>query len=75
MLANICSRQLKQTTFSDAVFTGHITIVKIVKVIYLLWAPQGFWGSGENDKIFSGSWGALVIILGELGSKLIILGI
>ena len=38
--------------------------------------PQGFWGSGENGYLFSGSWGALLIIfLGELGSKLIILGI
>ena len=37
--------------------------------------PQGFWGSGENGYSFSGSWGALIIILGELGSKLIILGI
>ena len=37
--------------------------------------PQGFWGSGENGYSFSGSWGALVIVLGELGSKLIILGI
>ena len=39
------------------------------------WGPQGFWGSGENGYLFSGSWGALVIILGELGSKLIIWGI
>ena len=39
------------------------------------WAPRGFGGSGENGYLFSGSWGALVIILGELGSKLIILGI
>ena len=38
-------------------------------------APQGFWGSGENGYLFSGNWGALVIILGELGSKLIILSI
>ena len=38
-------------------------------------APQRFWGSGENGFLFSGSGGALVIILGELGSKLIILGI
>ena len=37
--------------------------------------PQGFCGSGENGYLFSGSWGALVIILGELGSKLIIFGI
>ena len=37
--------------------------------------PQGLWGSGENGYLFSGGWGALVIILGELVSKLIILGI
>ena len=33
---------------------------------------QGFWGSGEIGYLFSGSWGALVNILGELGSKVII---
>ena len=33
--------------------------------------PQGFWGSGEKGYLFSGSWGALVIILGKQGSKLI----
>ena len=38
-------------------------------------APQGFWGSGENGYLFSGSWGALVIIFRDLGSKLIVLGI
>ena len=37
--------------------------------------PQGFWGSGEEGHLFSGSWGALLIILGELGSKHILLGI
>ena len=31
----------------------------------ILWAPQGFWGSGEDGYLFSRSWGALVIILGE----------
>ena len=36
--------------------------------------PQGFWGSGENGYLFSGSWGALVIIFRDLGSKLIVLG-
>ena len=36
--------------------------------------PQGFWGSRENGYLFSGIWGALVIILGELRSKLIVLG-
>ena len=40
-----------------------------------LLAPQGFWGSGEKGYLFSGSWGALLIILGELGSKHILLGI
>ena len=38
-------------------------------------APQGFWGSGEKGYLFSGSWGALLIILGELGSKHILSGI
>ena len=37
--------------------------------------PQGFWGSGKKGYLFSGSWGALLIILGELGSKHILLGI
>ena len=34
------------------------------------WGPHGFWGSGENYYLFSGSWGALVIIFRNLGSKL-----
>ena len=38
-------------------------------------SPQGFWGSGENGYLFSGSWGALVIIFRDLGSKLIVLWI
>ena len=37
--------------------------------------PQGIWGSGANGYLFSGIWGALVFILGELGSKLILFGI
>ena len=37
--------------------------------------PQGFGGSGEKGYLFSGTWGALVIILGELGSKLLVLGL
>ena len=40
-----------------------------------IWGPQGFSGSGEKGYLFSGSWGALQIILGELGSKHILLGI
>ena len=35
------------------------------------WGPRGF----EKGYLFSGSCGALVIILGELGNKLIVLGI
>ena len=37
--------------------------------------PQGFWGSGKKGYLFSGSWGALLNIFGELGSKHILLGI
>ena len=33
------------------------------------------WGSGEKGYLFSGSLRALVTVLGELGSKLITLGI
>ena len=36
--------------------------------------PQGFWGSEENGVLFSGSWGALVIIFWELVSKLVVFG-
>ena len=28
--------------------------------------PQGFWGSGENGYLFSGSWGAQVNIFRDL---------
>ena len=35
---------------------------------------MGFWGSGENGYLFSGSLGALVIIFRDLGSKLIVKG-
>ena len=48
--------------------------MNVISMIPDKWGPQGFWGSGENGYLFSGSWGALVIILGELGSKLIIYG-
>ena len=37
--------------------------------------PKGFGGSEENDYLFSGSLGALVIMLRDLGSKIIVLGI
>ena len=44
-------------------------------IVAELVGPQEFGGSGENGYLFSGSWGALVIILGELGNKLKVLGI
>ena len=34
--------------------------------------PWGFWGSGENGYLFSGSLGAMIIIFRDLGSKLIV---
>ena len=39
------------------------------------WSPQGIWGSGEKGYLLSGSWGAMVIIFRDMGSKLIVLGI
>ena len=38
-------------------------------------SPSPPRGAGEKDYLFSGSWGAQAIILGEPGSKLIVLGI
>ena len=37
--------------------------------------PQRFWGPVENCYLFSEIWGALVINVGKLGTKLIVLGI
>ena len=54
-------------------FAIHTWSIILWKLTYM--GPQGFWGSGENGYLFSGSWEALVIILGELGSKLKVLGI
>ena len=39
------------------------------------WGPRGFGDLGRLAIYFQGAGGALVIILGELGNKLIILGI
>ena len=49
--------------------------IKSRSLLRLKTGPQGFWGSGENGYLFSGSWGALVIIFRDLRSKLIVLGI
>ena len=37
--------------------------------------PSGFGELGKKGYLFSGSWRALVFILGEPGSQLIVLGI
>ena len=37
--------------------------------------PKGFCRSEENSYLFSGSWGSLIIIFRDLGSKFIVLGI
>ena len=49
--------------------------IKSRSLVRLKTGPLGFWGSGENGYLFSGSWGALVIIFRDLRSKLIVLGI
>ena len=49
--------------------------IKSRSLVRLKTGPQGVWGSGENGYLFSGSWGALVIIFRDLRSKLIVLGI
>ena len=52
----------------------HLRFIHSVKSVSDM-GPQGFWGSGENGYLFSGSWGALVIIFSNLRSKFIVLGI
>ena len=52
----------------------HLQFIHLVKSVSDR-SPQGFWGSGENGYLFSGSWGALVIIFRDLGSKFIVLWI
>ena len=52
----------------------HLRFINLVKSVSDM-GPQGFWESGENGYLFSGSWGALVIIFRHLGSKFIVLGI
>ena len=49
----------------------HLQFIHLVKSVSDL-SPGGF---GENGYLFSGSWGALVIIFRDLGSKFIVLGI
>ena len=50
----------------------HLRFIHLVESVSDM-GPEGFWGSGENGYLFSGSWGAL--IFRHLGSKFIVLGI
>ena len=50
--------------FNSVRFFENCVINGISRIVHR-WAPQGFWGSEENGYLFSWSWGALVIILGE----------
>ena len=52
----------------------HLRFIHLVKSFSDM-GPPGFGGSWENGYLFSGSWGALVIIFTHLGSKFIVLGI
>ena len=47
-----------QTASEEAVWSE----ASLFAILDKLWGPHGFWGSGENGYLSSGSWGALVII-------------
>ena len=55
--------------------SGGFDSVFLFFLLINVWAPRVLRGSGENGYFFTGSWGALVINLGNLGSKLIVLRI
>ena len=58
-------KKIKKFTYGIFVFRS----TKMKSCILHLWGPQGFWGSGEKGYLSLGSWGALLIILGELGEQ------
>ena len=60
---------LKRVLYDDC----HFLQVRVLEC-YVSGAPRGFGDLGRMAILFSWSLGALVIILGEVGSKLIILG-
>ena len=53
----------------------HVCTYACILTYGYMYGPQGFLGSGEKGYLFSGSWGALVIIFRELVSKLMVLEI
>ena len=71
-----CKNEDADQLYGNRVLVFHLKITgPLIKTQGKERGPQGFWGSGEKTYLFSGSWGALLIILGELGSKHILLGI
>ena len=55
-------------------YTRRISIFQRNMSKFIYGAPIGL-GSGENDYLFSGKWGALVIIFRDQESKLVVLEI
>ena len=64
----IISKQL----ILEYIFTRIAYFIKAIKIIS---GPPGVLGIWEKGYLFSGSLGALLIVLRELGSKHILLGI
>ena len=74
MLSNVIWEAPTQNRIIPNESMVHLRFIHVVKSVSDM-GPQGFWGSGENGFLFSGSWGALVIIFRHLGNKSIVLGI
>ena len=66
-------KQLIWPKVQKLLFLPVIIVFRCLEII--IGAPGGFGDLGRRAYLFSGSWGALLIILGELGSKHILLGI
>ena len=69
------SKSIRAISEDNGTFYSLSNPILLNKLFNTISGPHGVLGSGENGYLFSGSSGALVIILGELGSKLIILRI
>ena len=73
MLSNASLEAPTQNRITPNELMIHLRFIHLVKSVSDL-SPQGFLKPGENGYLFSGSWGALVIIFRDLGSKFIVLG-
>ena len=74
MLSNVSWETPNQNRIIPNESMVHLRFIHLVKSVSDM-GPQGFTGSGENGYLFSGSWGALVIIFRHFGSKFGVLGI